>query len=155
MNVIDYLRNKAVAFEVLPHKEVGDASHLAQTLHAPGKCVSKCIATSADHGFRSFVVILPASHQIDLGKLSQCLGGAKIELVREEDLANYCPDCEVGVVPPFGSQYGMGTIVDHSVAKNPTMLFEGNSHHEAVRIKYQDFERLENPLVGHFASPRD
>jgi Ala-tRNA(Pro) deacylase len=154
MNVINYLRSKGVAFEVLPHKDTQDASHLAQALHSAGKCVSKCILTSADHGFRSFVAILPATHQIDLEKLSQCLGGAKIELVREEELVNYCPDCEVGVVPPFGSEYGMGTIVDQCVTENPMMLFEGNSHHEAVRMKYQDFKRIENPLVGDFASPR-
>ena len=151
MNVIDYLRSKGVAYEILPHQEVHDASHLAKTLHAQGKCVSKCILTTADHGFRSFIAILPATHQIDLARLSQCLGGATIELVHEKDLTNYCPDCEVGVIPPFGSQYGMRTIVDQCVTESPTMVFEANTHHEAVRMKYQDFERLENPLVGAFS----
>ena len=34
------------------------------------------------------------------------------------------------------------------------LVFEGNTHHEAIRISAVDFLRLENPLVGSFAQPR-
>jgi hypothetical protein len=34
------------------------------------------------------------------------------------------------------------------------MVFEANTHHEAIRMAGEDFMRLENPLVGSFASPR-
>ena len=30
------------------------------------------------------------------------------------------------------------------------MVFEANTHHEAIRMAGEDFMRLENPLVGEF-----
>lgn len=151
MNIIQYLRDKGVEFEVLPHEESCDAMHLAEAVHAPGKCVAKCVLTQADHGYRSFVVIVPSTHRIDFSRLKSCCGGGEFELATEEGITQHFPDCQVGVVPPFGSLYGVGTIVDRRVGENEKIIFDANNHREAVRLSYSDFVRLENPLVGDFA----
>ena len=93
---------------------------------------------------------MPATHRIDLGKVSQMLEGANVELATEIEIGERCPDCEFGALPPFGWKYGMQTIVDESLTKDEEIVFEGNTHEEAIRLKYADFRRLAEPLVGSF-----
>jgi prolyl-tRNA editing enzyme YbaK/EbsC (Cys-tRNA(Pro) deacylase) len=45
----------------------------------------------------------------------------------------------------------MKTIVDSKLAEDEYIWFEGNTHDEAIRMKFADFNRLEQPLVGPFA----
>jgi prolyl-tRNA editing enzyme YbaK/EbsC (Cys-tRNA(Pro) deacylase) len=51
------------------------------------------------------------------------------------------------VLLPFGSQYGVKTIVDSSLANEDEFVFEGSTHQESIRMKFADFVRLESPLV--------
>ena len=47
---------------------------------------------------------------------------------------------------------GMETIVDESLAWADEIFFEGNSHQEAIRMRYRDYYELEHPLVVHIAT---
>jgi Ala-tRNA(Pro) deacylase len=97
------------------------------------------------------LAVLPADCKIDVQKVSQALGGAEVELATEAQVAEHCPDCEVGVLPPFGSQYGLQTIVDESLARQLEIVFEANNHHEAIRMSFEDYRRLENPTIISFS----
>lgn len=149
MNIREFLGERQVAFDVLPHREAFDAQRMAQTLHVPGREVAKTVLLRADRGFMYVVAVIPAPEHIDLQRVSELLGGSEVELASEEELAERCPDCECGVLPPFGSAYGMKTLLDASLLDEEEVVFEGNSHHEAIRMKLEDFRQLEEPLVGH------
>jgi Ala-tRNA(Pro) deacylase len=95
--------------------------------------------------------VLPATKRVDLQRLSHCLGDSHLELATEGDVAKHCPDCEVGVLPPFGSQYGLNTVMDESLSEDGEIVFEANNHHEAIRMKVSDFRFIEQPLVCSFA----
>jgi Ala-tRNA(Pro) deacylase len=151
MNIKQFLTEKKVPFEVLAHDWTPDASRLAHAVHVPGRGVAKTVLLRVNHGYPDVVAVLPADLRVDPQKASQMLGGAEVKFGTEEDVAVHCPDCERGVLPPFGSEYGMHTIVDESLAANDEILFEGNTHDEAIRVKWQDYHALENPLVGPFA----
>jgi Ala-tRNA(Pro) deacylase len=96
------------------------------------------------------VAVLPATRNINFDQASQALGGSKLALATEVEITEHCPDCEIGVLPPFGSQYGMKTIVDESLAADDEIVFEGNTHRDAIRMKFNDFQRLEQPLIVRF-----
>jgi Ala-tRNA(Pro) deacylase len=151
MNVEQFLQHRDVDFDLIPHRSVFDASHLAQTLHVSGNNVAKTVLLKADHGYRHFVAVLPASKRVSLDQLSRCLGDSHLELATEEEIAKHCPDCEVGVLPPFGSQYGLNTVMDESLSDDSEMVFEANNHSEAIRMKVADFRYIEQPLVCSFA----
>jgi Ala-tRNA(Pro) deacylase len=123
-------------------------------LHIPGRDVAKTVLLRANlDGGRQFVVaVLPATKQIDFDRAAQLIHGGKLQLATEVEIGEHCPDCEFGVLPPFGSRYGMKTIVDSSLAEDEEIWFEGNTHNEAVRMKFDDFQQLEKPQVGPFAS---
>jgi len=151
MNIQNYLTDHHVEFDVIPHRDTYAAQRLAQSLHVPGREVAKTVLLNADSGFTFIVAILAACNQVDLAKVSAALGGSKIGLAGEADINSHCPDCEPGALPPFGTQYAMKTLVDESFAQSTEFFFEGNTHHEAIRMRYEDFRRIESPLVADFA----
>jgi Ala-tRNA(Pro) deacylase len=151
MNIKAFLNEREIPFETLAHTRTGGASRLAGSVHVPGSHVAKTVLLRVNHGFRDVVAVLPANLRINPERASKLLGGAEIKFGNEEDVAIHCPDCERGVLPPFGSQYGMRTMVDQSLSQDENIVFESNTHDEAIRVKWQDFCRLENPIVGPFA----
>ncbi len=150
MNVAKFLNDRDVHFDLIPHSETHDAQRMAATLHVSGHEVAKTVLLGADSGYTCFVALLPANKSIDFDSASLILGGSKLELATEAELMQYFPDCELGAVPPFGSQYGLRTLVDLSLAQKEDIVFEGNTHHEALRINFNDFCELEQPLIGNF-----
>ena len=150
MNIADFLKQEKVKFDVISHMDTYNAQTMAQTLHVSGHHVAKTVLLRADGGKAFVVAVLPASRSIDLQLVSQLLGGRQVELASEADMADHCPDCELGALPPFGSYYGMMTIVDAGLDDDEEILFEGNNHHESIRMLLHDFRQIEQPVVGHF-----
>jgi Ala-tRNA(Pro) deacylase len=151
MSMKHFLQRRHVPFEVVAHPRAFDAQHLAQALHTPGCEVAKTVLLRIDHGERYVVAVLPSTLMIDLKKLSGQLGGATVELATAIEIAEQCPDCEFGVLPPFGSHYGAETIVDASLARDDQISFESDSFTEAIRMKYTDFQSYEQALVFDFS----
>jgi Ala-tRNA(Pro) deacylase len=152
MNVVEFLERGHYKFERVPHQPTYSAQRLAHELHVPGREVAKTVLLRANGGYEFVVAVLPASKTIDVKRVSELLGGAKIELATEFDIAAHCPDCDFGVLPPFGSRYGMKTIADSRLADDEFIWFEGNTHEEAIRMKFDEFRRLEQPIVAPFCS---
>jgi Ala-tRNA(Pro) deacylase len=125
MKIKKFLKQRGVAFQVLPHPTAYDAQHVAQALHVPGREVAKTVLLRANHRYNYLVAVLPATKRIDLEQLSKELCGCEVELASEAEIAEHCPDCEFGVLPPFGSQYAMQTVVDESLAEDEEIVFEG------------------------------
>ena len=150
MNVANLLRERNVEFDLIPHRETYDAQRLAATIHVSGHEVAKTVLLRADGG-RYAVAALPADKSVDLMRAAALLDHGDVELATELEISQHCADCEVGALPPFGSQYGMQTLVDESLAKDEEIVFEGNTHHEAFRMRFADFRRIEQPLIGSFA----
>jgi Ala-tRNA(Pro) deacylase len=150
MNVRDYLKQKQVPFDVITHHDTYDAQHLAQSMHVSGRQVAKTVLLRTDGEDDFVVAVLPANRIVDLDLASDVLGVDYVELASERELAQHCPDCEVGVLPPFGHEYGMRTVVDVTLLEDEEIVFEGNTHHEAIRMKLDDYREIEGPVVGSF-----
>lgn len=148
MNVQDYLRRQRVPFDVLPHRTTFTAQRMAHTLDVPGDNVAKTVVVESDDHFA--LMVLQASHFVDMPKARQALSAASIKLAMEDDLSDLFPDCELGAVPPFGSRYEMETVVDESLSHDDYIVFEGNCHDEAISMRYGDFAAIEQPTVADF-----
>jgi len=152
MNVASFLQERNCRFERMSHQPTYSAQRLAHELHVTGREVAKTVLLRANGGDQYVVAVLPASKAIDLDEASKLLGKGQVQLATETEVANHCLDCEFGVLPPFGTRYGMKTIVDTSLADDEQIVFEGNTHDEAVRMAFDDFVQLEDPLIAPFAA---
>lgn len=151
MDIKAFLDSKHVPYEVLAHEHAEGASRVAHALHLPGIQVAKTVLLKVNHGYRDAVAVLPANLRIDPVAISKAFGGAEVRFGDIDDVVQHCPDCERGVLPPFGSQYAMRTLVDATLAAEECIVFESNTHDESIRMKWTDFNHLENPLVVNFA----
>ncbi len=150
MKVTDYLSKQNVAYELVPHTETHDAQRLAATIHVPGREVAKTVLLKKSGGNAYVVAVLPANKAVDIEQASRVAGDCVLEMASEAEIAQQCPDCELGALPPFGSQYRMKTIVDENLSKDEEIVFEGNTHHEAIRMKFDEFCNIEQPTIGRF-----
>ena len=152
MNIQEFLATKNVPFELIEHRDTFDAQHMAQAIHVSGHHVAKTVLLSADGGAKYVVAVLPATHRVDLEKAAETLAVGNVALATESELANCCPDCEVGALPPFGSQYNLSTVFDQSLDGDDKIVFEGTNHHESIRMNLNDYKELEKPVVGAFSA---
>jgi len=153
MKVLEFLNESHVPYELLGHEPTYDAQHMAHAVHVKGGAVAKSVLLRANHGYRYMTAILPATRKIDFDVASRSLGGSELRLASEAEVSEVCPDCESGVLLPFGSQYGVKTVVDSSLAKEDKIVFEGSTHHETIWMKFTDFCRLESPLIVPLTRP--
>jgi Ala-tRNA(Pro) deacylase len=151
MRLDEFLTGRGVAYERLHHRPAYSANRVAQALHVPGKQVAKAVLLRAGWGYA--LAVLPANRRVDLRRLAEDLWGEEVEVASEAEVGRVFPDCEAGAVPPFGSLYHLPTVVDESLAQDEQIVFEAQTHEEAIRMAYRDFEALEHPIKGHFASP--
>ncbi len=151
MNIASFLENQKCWFEQVSHQPTYSAQRMAGTLHVPGREVAKTVLLRVRPKQDYVVAVLPANMELDLNRAADLLEVKRVELATESEIATFCADCEFGALPPFGSRYGLKTIVDASLAEDDVIVFEGNTHHEAIRMKYDDYCQLEKPLVASFA----
>ena len=145
MNIQEFLGRHDVPFEVMTHEATYDAQHLAQAVHTSGHHAAKTVLLRAGEDY--VVAVLPATHSIDFEKLKTALEVESVTLATEVEMASRCPDCEIGALPPFGSHYELPTIVDEPLSNDEEILFEGSTHSEAIRMRFEDFARLEKPRI--------
>lgn len=148
MRVADFLAEQHVPFETLLHPPAFTAQNRAKFLHLPGRQVAKSVLLKGPEGY--LLAVLPATHHVDTDLLAGALGGPA-RLATDEEISEVFRDCEWGVVPPFGKIYGLPVVLDDSLLPDGWIVFEGNSHVEALRLHCRDYEYLEKPRRLQFA----
>jgi Ala-tRNA(Pro) deacylase len=109
--------------------------------------VAKVVVVRGAEG-AAMLAVLPATEQLDLRALAWATGDRALALASEQDLAALFPDCETGVVPPFGSLYGLPVYVDACLRGLPEIILPGGDGRRAVAMRWTEFERLARPIVG-------
>lgn len=146
-----YLRRHRVPFERYAHARAVTAMELVDALNVPAWRVAKSIIVLADR--QPWIVVVPAMATVDLRQVRHTLGVRTARLAAESEFADHFPDCETGAEPPFGELYGLPVAMDESLSANERLLFRAGSHEEALEMRFQDFARLEWPLVASFIQP--
>jgi Ala-tRNA(Pro) deacylase len=151
MHIGDYLTEQHIDFERLPHPPAFTAQKRAKYLRLPGHRVAKSVLLAGPTGY--LLAVLPATHHVDTRSLAVHLGGP-MRLANDRELAAVFNDCEWGVVPPFGTRYGISTLLDESITPDTWIVMETHTRFEAIRLLCRDFERLEKPRRLAFARRR-
>ncbi len=150
MHVESFLRNKGVDFDVLPHRTEYTASRTAQALHVPGAHFAKTVILKVDQ--QPVLVVIPANRLVSIDRVREELGASMVQLAEEWELVRLFPDCELGAIPPFGSEYRLETIIDDDLAHDDDITFEGNVRSRAIHMRYRDYAEIEHPYVAHIVN---
>jgi Ala-tRNA(Pro) deacylase len=148
MRLPDFLTAQRVPFETLVHPPAFTSQKRAKFLHVPGRQVAKGVLLAGPTGY--LVAVLPAVDHVDTEQLARELAGP-VRVAEDREIARVFLDCEWGAVPPFGTLYGVPTILEEGLNPDDLIVFEAHSHAEAIRMRCRDFERLERPRRLRFA----
>ena len=143
-----YLEANGVKYEVLRHGEAYTAQEVAASMHVHGRMLVKVVIVKSEKGF--MMVALPADRRVDISTLRADLGLHFAALATEAEFKKIFPDCEAGAMPPFGQLYGLPVWVDACFPKAGEFTFQAGNHHEVVRMRYAEYERLARPVVAEF-----
>jgi Ala-tRNA(Pro) deacylase len=146
--LVHFLEEKHVPFVTIPHVRAYTAQEIAAAVHVPGQEVAKSVIVMGDT--KLHMAVVPATRRIDLVLLKKALGVKKIRLATEAEFEGVFPECEVGAMPPFGNLYRMPVIVDESLKKDREIVFNAGSHTETVKIAFNEFVELVQPLFASF-----
>jgi Ala-tRNA(Pro) deacylase len=142
----DFLKHAHVPFTTFQHAEAFSAQKEAAKSHVPGRSWAKTVICFADD--EPIAAVVPAHLMVDLEQVRALAKAVTLRLAREQELADICPDCELGAVSPFTSRWGMRVFVDQSFVGEPEMVFSAGTHTDAIRMHYGDFSDLTRPVVG-------
>jgi Ala-tRNA(Pro) deacylase len=149
-----YLREQQVPFQVQHHPVAYTAREVAASEHLPPDLMAKVVVAFLEG--KPAVLVVPASHQVALGRLPADLGGATgtARLAVEDELTTLFPDCEVGAMPPFGNLYDLPVYVDEALTEHENLVFQAGTHTDTMSMRYADFARLVKPKVAKIAYRR-
>jgi Ala-tRNA(Pro) deacylase len=150
-SISGYLQRHGVTFSVVEHSLAYTAQEEAAATHVPGREWAKAVVCVIDD--QPTLAVLPADHLVDLDRLREACGAKSVRLASEAEMQPLYSDCEVGAMPPFGPLYKQPVVVDTRLTSDPEIFFNAGSHREAIRMRYQDFEKLVKPTVADFGIP--
>jgi Ala-tRNA(Pro) deacylase len=144
-----FLDENKVRYVTIRHSSAYTSQEIASSAHVSGKDFAKTVMIKVDD--KLAMAVLPASYQVDFEILKKAFGTRKVVLAIEAEFKDFFPDCEIGAMPPFGNLYDMEVYVAESLTGSREIAFNAGTHTELIRMGYDDFERLVQPIVFRFS----
>ena len=141
--IIEFLNANKVKYATIGHSSAYTAAEVAQSAHIKGEQLAKSVILRS--GDRLLMIVLPASHRVDLEALKPVIGAVELELSSEKEFNELFPTCEPGALPPFGKLYGLDLYVADCLARNELISFCAGTCTELIQMAYKDFVRLAQP----------
>ncbi len=151
MDLDAFLKDQNVAYEKHFHEKSYTAQELAHAEHVSGYMVAKPVIVKTEYDYAMCVV--PAPHHLNLSRVADALQESEVHLASERELANLFPDCELGAEPAIGSIFGMDTVIDASMTQDSHVVMQAGTHHEAVKMSRDDWQRVCEPIVAPISQP--
>ena len=134
-----YMEDNKFQYEILQHAPAVTAMRIAAAAHVPGDALAKCVVLEDEAGY--VLAVIPSTHRLDIDKVSHRLH-RDLRMAPEMELADLFDDCELGAIPPVGEAYGVETICDESLMRQPDVYFEGGTHSELIHMSGDQFREL-------------
>ncbi len=145
----------ATDYQLISHPRTETALEEAKSLGLPPDEIAKTIvlhvAVHADLTVDASWAraVLPAGERLDLHKLRTFFGETRhVRLATEPELAEFYPEFELGAVPPLGGRHSDVVVVDLRLAQKDSVVFEGGTHDQSVRMNTADLISAANATVA-------
>lgn len=149
--VEDFLARHHLAHEVVSHAPTDSSLDSARAAQIPPERVAKGVLLTADGKY--LLAVTRGDCHLNLDELGRQLQ-VPVELATREDLERVFDDCVLGAVPPLGPAYGIESVWDEALMKEPNLYFELGDHTHLVHVRTRDYlALLNNERHGSFSEP--
>jgi Ala-tRNA(Pro) deacylase len=149
--LVAYLREEGVEFELLPHRRTVRAEAEAHVLGVLAQTVAKTLVVRDEEG-RHVRAVVPATTRISLERLAQAIGVRSVRLLTESELVSAYPQFELGAVPPFGGPAGDLAVIDLKLAECDHVVLEAGVHDTSLRLRTDDLIRIADAQLAEVAT---
>ncbi|MDP3921231.1 MAG: YbaK/EbsC family protein [Candidatus Omnitrophota bacterium] len=146
----EFLKNKRVGFEVIPHRKTDTAVETAQADGVPVALFAKVVMVKG--GGQHAMVVVPADLRVDLFKLQDVLDTPDVKIEHEREFASAFPDSQPGAMPPFGVLYGVPCYLDYRMVAWDEIYFNAGDHEESIGMKMVDYLRVAKATIVDVAA---
>lgn len=144
-----YLAAERIQYDEIPHAYTMTTARAAQACHVPGDRVAKAIVLRRNGGY--MLAVLPASHHLRMTELRERFGD-DVDMASEVEISGLFMDCATGAVPAAGKCYGLDSIVEESIQKQPEVYMEAGDHETLLHMSRAQFARLTaDAMHGRFS----
>ncbi len=147
--LLQFLHEQAVDYDLIHHANAVSARDVANRTGVSQSAFAKTVMVRIDG--KPALVVLPADSHIDWELLRAAAGARRVEICRGCECEDAFPDCEAGAMPPVGPLYGLPVYLAGGLLRAERIAFNAGTHTETVAMRLEDFRRLVQPRVGHFA----
>ncbi|MEX0641887.1 MAG: YbaK/EbsC family protein [Pirellulales bacterium] len=142
------LMSAGVVYERTEHAPVFTSAEAAAIRGTSLTSGAKALVCKADDAFVMFV--LPADRRLASAAVRRRLGVKSLRFANAEEITRLT-GLSPGAIPPFGSLFGLATHCDERLAENPRINFNAGDHTVSIAMSYQDFLKVEQPVIGSYA----
>ena len=121
---------------MIPHRQAYTSVDEARALGIEVGEVLKTLAVRTGPGY--VLMVIPASHRLDLHLAREALGDSRARLASEEELGRDFPDYELGALPPLGALLDTQVYVDPEVLGHDSATFAAGTQTESVKMGTQE-----------------
>lgn len=137
---------------MVKHKTVYTAYDLAQTLKAKLGEIAKTLVVKADKFY--VLVVLPASHKLDLGKLKKFLKAKKVEIAKEKVMSTVFK-VKPGAITPFGELHKVPVYLDKALLKAKKIIASAGTYEDSVVMTVKNFlKAVKGTGIGDFGKKK-
>lgn len=150
--VANYLKKLKIKYKPLVHKTVYTAYDVAATLKAKLGEVAKTVHVIADKDH--VIVVLPASHSLDMAKLKKLLKVKKVEIAKEKVMTDVFKIKKGAVVPLKELHDDVEVLVDKAFARAKKVIMSAGTFEDSLELKTKDFLKAVGGKLDNFAKKK-
>jgi prolyl-tRNA editing enzyme YbaK/EbsC (Cys-tRNA(Pro) deacylase) len=174
--ILNYLDSEKARYEIVEHRTVFTAWDAAATMHVKPQQIVKTLVVKL-RGKVPALVLLPANKNLDKKKFADVAYSLTQKAIKDpesvpKEWSYPSPDLKgksypvefakekwmkekmlgkIGATPAFGRAVKLPVFMDKSMLKEKELIFNSGDYNFSIKMKSQDFVKLENPLTGTFA----
>lgn len=138
-----------IAFDVSHHEPVFTSEEAARVRGATLASGAKALVCKADSEF--VMIVLPADCKLDGKRVRKSAGVKNLRFASGEEV-DQLTGLKPGSIPPFGSLFNLPTWCDQRLCEQMRINFNAGDHAISINMAFADYQRVESPRLGDFAS---
>jgi len=152
--LLDWLGAHGLSYDLHEHPLAFTALETARVEGLDPHAFAKTLAVGTPDGTR-VLIVLEASHRLDLVKAARVLGSGQARLLAEVELLDLAPACDIGALPAVGDLFGVSLYADLALQEVERLTFHAGSHRHAVRIDRPSWARAARVRFADLAASPD
>lgn len=149
--LLNYLDRAKVGYKLIKHKTVYTAYDAAKTMGVKLDEIAKTLVVRADKFY--VLVVLPASRNLDLGKLKKAIKAKKVEIAKENIMERVF-GVRPGAVTPFGEIYKTPVYIDKALLRAKKIIAGAGTFEDSVVMTAKNFFKATKGIMADFGKKR-